>query len=67
MKSEDVVGRRNILNGIRVLGDDWVNNVVETITQTKDILQSVYLKRYLLRAMMAGFYYRYYYGLRAIS
>ncbi|HCZ1478977.1 TPA: formate/nitrite transporter family protein [Staphylococcus aureus] len=35
-------------------GDDWVNNVVETI-RTKDILQSVYLKRYLLRAMMAGF------------
>ncbi|MDN8883649.1 formate/nitrite transporter, partial [Staphylococcus aureus] len=35
-------------------GDDWVNNVVETI-RTKDKLQSVYLKSYLLSAMMAGF------------
>ncbi|MDN8943640.1 formate/nitrite transporter, partial [Staphylococcus aureus] len=35
-------------------GDDWVNNVVETI-RSKDILQCVYLKSYLLRAMMAGF------------
>ncbi|KMR48428.1 formate/nitrite transporter, partial [Staphylococcus aureus] len=35
-------------------GDDWINNVVQTI-KTKDILQSVYLKHYLLRAMKAGF------------
>ncbi|MFG0932283.1 formate/nitrite transporter family protein [Staphylococcus sp. 231237_7MaSpsaltlick] len=35
-------------------GKVWVNHVVETI-KTKDILQSFYFKRYLLRAIMAGF------------
>ncbi|MGI2277748.1 formate/nitrite transporter family protein [Staphylococcus cohnii] len=35
-------------------GKAWVHHVVETI-RAKDILQSFYLKRYLLRAIMAGF------------
>ncbi|MGO3048536.1 formate/nitrite transporter [Staphylococcus casei] len=35
-------------------GKVWVTHVVETI-RTKDILQSFYFKRYLLRAIMAGF------------
>lgn len=35
-------------------GRAWVKHVVETI-KTKDILTSFYFKRYLLRAMMAGF------------
>ncbi len=35
-------------------GRQWVSNIIETI-QKKDVLQSFYLWRYLLRAMMAGF------------
>ncbi|EHA6094544.1 formate/nitrite transporter family protein [Staphylococcus pseudintermedius] len=35
-------------------GRQWVSNIIETI-QKKDVLQSFYLRRYLLRAMMAGF------------
>lgn len=35
-------------------GRAWIANIIDTI-QTKDILQSFYFKRYLLRAMMAGF------------
>lgn len=35
-------------------GKAWVHHVVETI-RAKDILQSFYLKRYLLRAIMAWF------------
>lgn len=35
-------------------GRKWVQEVVKTI-QTKDILQATYFKRYILRAMMAGF------------
>lgn len=35
-------------------GKSWINHVVDTI-RTKDILQSFYFKRYLLRAIMAGF------------
>ncbi|EKU48994.1 formate/nitrite transporter family protein [Staphylococcus massiliensis] len=35
-------------------GKDWVNQIVDTI-KTKDILQGVYFKRYILRAIMAGF------------
>ncbi|MCS4486051.1 formate/nitrite transporter family protein [Staphylococcus americanisciuri] len=35
-------------------GRKWVSNIIETI-QKKDILHSFYLKRYLMRAMMAGF------------
>ena len=35
-------------------GKAWIKHVVETI-RTKDVLQSFYLKRYLLRATMAGF------------
>lgn len=35
-------------------GRFWVQHVVDTI-KTKDILQSFYFKRYLLRAIMAGF------------
>ncbi|MEJ7541376.1 formate/nitrite transporter family protein [Staphylococcus intermedius] len=35
-------------------GRKWVSNIIETI-QKKDVLQSFYLRRYLLRAMMAGF------------
>ncbi|GGI32182.1 formate/nitrite transporter family protein [Staphylococcus chromogenes] len=35
-------------------GCAWIANIIDTI-QTKDILQSFYFKRYLLRAMMAGF------------
>ena len=55
MKSEDVIVKEKHIKWDKIFyGDDWVNNVVETI-RTKDILQSVYLKRYLLRAMMAGF------------
>lgn len=55
MKSEDVIVKEKHIKWDKIfLWDDWVNNVVETI-RTKDILQSVYLKRYLLRAMMAGF------------
>ena len=54
MKSEDVIVKEKHIKWDKIFyGDDWVNNVVETI-RTKDILQSVYLKRYLLRAMMAG-------------
>ncbi len=37
------------------MGTTWVNNSSSETIRTKDILQSVYLKRYLLRAMMAGF------------
>lgn len=55
MKSEDVIVKEKHIKWDKIFyGDDWVNNVVETI-RTKDILQSVYLKRYLLRAMMVGF------------
>lgn len=51
MKSEDVIVKEKHIKWDKIFyGDDWVNNVVETI-RTKDILQSVYLKRYLLRAM----------------
>lgn len=35
-------------------GKTWINHVVDTI-RTKDVLQSFYFKRYLLRAIMAGF------------
>ena len=35
-------------------GKAWIDHVVDTI-KTKDILQSFYFKRYLLRAIMAGF------------
>lgn len=35
-------------------GKAWIKHVVDTI-RTKDILQSFYFKRYLLRAIMAGF------------
>ncbi len=35
-------------------GRAWVANIIDTI-QKKDVLQSFYLKRYLMRAMMAGF------------
>ncbi|UEX90519.1 formate/nitrite transporter family protein [Staphylococcus ratti] len=35
-------------------GRAWIANIIDII-QTKDILQSFYFKRYLLRAMMAGF------------
>ncbi len=35
-------------------GRAWIANIIDTI-QTKDILESFYFKRYLLRAMMAGF------------
>ncbi|MBI5975834.1 formate/nitrite transporter family protein [Staphylococcus canis] len=35
-------------------GRAWVANIIETI-QKKDVLQSFYLRRYLMRAMMAGF------------
>lgn len=35
-------------------GKAWIDLVVDTI-KTKDILQSFYFKRYLLRAIMAGF------------
>ncbi|QLK86676.1 formate/nitrite transporter family protein [Staphylococcus sp. 17KM0847] len=35
-------------------GRKWVSNIIETI-QKKDVLQSFYFKRYLMRAMMAGF------------
>ncbi|EPE3001631.1 formate/nitrite transporter family protein [Staphylococcus pseudintermedius] len=35
-------------------GRQWVSNIIETI-QKKDVLLSFYLRRYLLRAMMAGF------------
>lgn len=47
MKSEDVIVKEKHIKWDKIFyGDDWVNNVVETI-RTKDILQSVYLKRYL--------------------
>ncbi|MGV3244652.1 formate/nitrite transporter family protein [Staphylococcus sp. 11261D007BR] len=35
-------------------GREWVANIIDTINK-KDVLQSFYLKRYLFRAMMAGF------------
>ncbi|UXR71374.1 MULTISPECIES: formate/nitrite transporter family protein [unclassified Staphylococcus] len=35
-------------------GRKWVSNIIETI-QKKDVLHSFYMKRYLMRAMMAGF------------
>lgn len=35
-------------------GRQWVKDVVETI-RTKDVLQATFMRRYLLRAMMAGF------------
>lgn len=35
-------------------GKAWIDHAVDTI-KTKDILQSFYFKRYLLRAIMAGF------------
>lgn len=67
MKSEDVIVKEKHIKWDKIFyGDDWVNNVVETI-RTKDILQSVYLKRYLLRADDGRIYYRDYYGLRIIS
>lgn len=44
-----------ISNGTKFFyGRAWIANIIDTI-QTKDILQSFYFKRYLLRAMMAGF------------
>lgn len=50
MQSEDVIVKEKHIKWDKIFyGDDWVNNVVETI-RTKDILQSVYLKRYLLRS-----------------
>lgn len=43
MKSEDVIVKEKHIKWDKIFyGDDWVNNVVETI-RTKDILQSVYL------------------------
>ncbi len=67
MKSEDVIVKEKHIKWDKIFyGDDWVNNVVETI-RTKDILQSVYLKRLFITRDDGRIYYRYYYGLRAIS
>ncbi len=67
MKSEDVIVKEKHIKWDKIFyGDDWVNNVVETI-RTKDILQSVYLKRYLITRDDGRIYYRDYYGLRIIS
>lgn len=58
MKSEDVIVKEKHIKWDKIFyGDDWVNNVVETI-RTKDILQSVYLKRYLLSGLLRSSYYQ---------
>src|SRR5699024_9140500 len=49
MNSEKYIRWDNVFYGRK-----WVKEVVKTI-QTKDVLQATYFKRYLLRAMMAGF------------
>ncbi|MBG3874429.1 formate/nitrite transporter [Staphylococcus xylosus] len=46
--------RKNIKWDKVFYGKAWIDHVVDTI-KTKDILQSFYFKRYLLRAIMAGF------------
>lgn len=67
MKSEDVIVKEKHIKWDKIFyGDDWVNNVVETI-RTKDILQSVYLQTLFITRDDGRIYYRDYYGLRIIS
>ncbi len=67
MKSEDVIVKEKHIKWDKIFyGDDWVNNVVETIKNERYITKRLF-KTLSITRDDGRIYYRDYYGLRIIS